>query len=964
MHLTYPQFFQEKLASSPRLRGQVDLAISVVSEVLTVSHLPFFPDYTDHGFDHLSAVLAIADKLMTNDARGELTAEDIAVLVISILLHDLALHLSEAGFETLLLSSGVIKTDWALKFGEFFTEAQHWNQRELVDVFGVDAVQHRQGVIRNPLDHLADLNETDRKLIGEFIRRHHPFLALEFARCGFPGASGERIIFSSVGRDLLEIAGQVARSHGLPLRGAIQLLDECQIHRLEEQNVHPIYLMGLIRIADYLDMGANRAPMIAFSYKTIASLISRKEWANNQALRTISWGIPDIESLYIPAKPTNVESYLVLTRWLNDIQYELDTTWAVFGEFYGIHPRLSLLRIAIRRVRSNILDDPKAFAKAAPFVPRQVALEIAGSEVAKLFVEPLYGARPEIAIRELLQNSVDAVNERWAYEKRHQSNGTSPSETGSDPDVQIWLDGPSTPVPKLTVVDRGIGMSEDVVIDYFLKVGASFRNSIAWKREFNLPTQDANGDVNSKVMRSGRFGVGVLAAFLLGDSIEVWTRHVASDRGLTFRLTMDVESGVSTADSIEIKYDETIPVGTSISVSITKVVPDSATLTGTNIYSNDNLWDWYCLKMPSVGRYRGPERLSLEQVVTVPSETDPLPPGWHSVATSDYRTVHVLVGGRSSSPVPPLICNGIVVGSRRSGSLDTFPNSGAEFWHRGLFQSGDLFQLVSPSFSVFDPDGRLPLNLQRTGLTNKNLDFISGAFDVQSKSAFAAMLKLAPEEAHVSKDFGTVLGDYFEFDNLLPIFFTRSGVATLTLVNLQVIKARSVLVIERGVLNNKWLGDALLKYDAIFVAQRGSRQSSAKYALNKVAKWVDRVRIVSTSKEEIVLVNPIRLRYNEKSYGHIHVHRGRDCPDTLLTEETLHSLDQKVGAKVTSKKGGSSDDFLAAEIFLKDTADLLAEDEFSIGRQWCTIFDNGVIPFNIGKRNRLTKARRRLETFL
>jgi molecular chaperone HtpG len=46
------------------------------------------------------------------------------------------------------------------------------------------------------------------------------------------------------------------------------------------------------------------------------------------------------------------------------------------------------------------------------------------------------------------------------------------------------------------------------------------------------------------VLRTGRFGVGALAAFLLGDEIEVTTRHALSpaEEGINFSARLDDET--------------------------------------------------------------------------------------------------------------------------------------------------------------------------------------------------------------------------------------------------------------------------------------------------------------------------------------------------------------------------------------------------------------------------------------
>jgi hypothetical protein len=269
---------------------------------------------------------------------------------------------------------------------------------------------------------------------------------------------------------------------------------------------------------------------------------------------------------------------LELKQWLAAIQSELDMDWAVFGETYGAHPNFSCLGLTVRRVRSNIADDPEAFAKNASFVPMRVELAVAGPDVLKLFIEPLYGDNPEIGIRELVQNSVDAVRERWEFEKNHPQLAGRPSSK-LEGDVVVWLDGPDkSGVATLTVTDQGMGMTEEIIVNYFLKAGASFRRSVAWKKEFESEDGASQGHSKSRVLRSGRFGIGVLAAFLLGDEIEVSTRHITSERGIRFTMRLDLRPAAFEASPIQLTYVPSMPVGTTVRVKVTKVEPDGDTI--------------------------------------------------------------------------------------------------------------------------------------------------------------------------------------------------------------------------------------------------------------------------------------------------------------------------------------------------------------------------------------------------
>jgi molecular chaperone HtpG len=970
--LEYPQLFREKLEGNKRLRSAVDSSLVVVADLLQVSKLPFFPDYTDHSTQHLASLLGVADKLIPDRTRALFTAEDTAVLILSVLLHDLALHLSEAGFMSLLNSTNEQHTlsAWAESWREFLTLAKHWDDRKLVDLFGADEAGAPRALVRNPLDHYDNLTESDRKLIGEFIRQNHAEFAYQFAVRGFPGHNGQLMQFGSFDPELKELAGLIARSHNFPLRDCVRLLEEKQFNKLEQDNVHPVFLMGVLRVADFLELGSERAPVIAFAYKEFKSPVSQKEWRTNQAFRKISWGNPDPESIHIPAKPTDVYSFLELTRWLTAIQSELDMTWAVFGEVYGAHPRLSGLGLAIRRVRSNITDDPQGFARNASFVPRRVELGVAGADVLKLFIEPLYGKHPEIGVRELMQNAVDAVRERWEFEKNH-SHLMSSCSGAPQADVVVWLDDPDeNGTALLTVCDNGIGMTEEVVANYFLKAGASFRRSIAWKKEFESePSTTQKNKLKSRVLRSGRFGIGVLAAFLLGDEIEVLTRHVTSQRGIRFSMRLDLRPPALEIGPIQLSYDATLPIGTTVKVKVDKVarakVEKKGRLTmilGNDIFSDPGLWDWYCLAAPSVARLQGRERKALKQSATVPAEDATAHRGWHTLLSSDYRTVHAKVDRTPGFYPPRLACNGMRVERKHHGGFLWDVDNTIDL-DANLFPGQGIFRLRTPEFSVFDPDGNLPLNLQRTGLTSLRLDFLTEAFAAQTKAALAKFLLSAPVEQKLTDEFSKTLTEFFQFGQVVPMFFTKFGTAPLTATNLRLAKAKNCLLIDLDAFTQGWLAHLQDRYDAIMVAQWGDRGSSSIYSLNTLNSWIATARVITRSDKEPVVARPLRFRYKEFSVNGVQVYRTANCAPSLLKREEIEGIEDRVVAYQASRGPRKIIDFVAAELFLKPGP--FPEPDLSVGYYWERIMREPVVAFNLAeRRTRLEPAYEDLQEYL
>lgn len=277
----------------------------------------------------------------------------------------------------------------------------------------------------------------------------------------------------------------------------------------------------------------------------------------------------------------------------------------------------------------------------------------------------------------------------------------------------------------VTVSDRGIGMTASVLTNYFLRAGASFRRSEAWRQ------QHESGAGGSRVLRSGRFGVGALAAFLIGDEIEVSTRHIgtATDSGLAFKATID-------SDQIQLNR-HVRPVGTTVKIRISdeKVWSrlmnarwDWNTVPMPEDASDLSHWDWYCLADPTVRRLiiRGGETQRLTQRWTVPEPESELPPAWHRLTVPGYKDIH----WTQHSKLPLIICNGIIVERRHR-------------YERGSPASEGL-RLAPPTISIFDPDGLLPLNLQRTELALGQLPFADELLAAQCEDFVAWALVNTP----------------------------------------------------------------------------------------------------------------------------------------------------------------------------------------------------------------------------
>jgi molecular chaperone HtpG len=698
------------------LDGAVKLSMSQFEPWIKHSNLPFFPEYTKHDIEHIEAVLLTATSLIRDEAWESITPGDAAVLVLAVLLHDCAMHLSEDGFAFLLSEGrrekaveGMADPPWHILWEDFYGEASRFDGRKLHRLFG-----DTQPVRRPPLNP-NEMTKKDRLLIGEFLRRHHPRLAQEIAFFGVPTTGEKSLVLEGLSGSAIHIAGLsgiVARSHGANVRAYLPYL-QAHFDIRQFKGAHPVFLMTLLRVADYVQIQAERAPAQVLLVRKLASPASQGEWKAHHAIKDVRHTHEDPEALFVDAFPEDINTFFRVQSWLRGIQEELDASWAVLGEVYGRYEGLNRLGLILRRVRSTI-DDPRAFSKRVAYLPVKAAFRGSDPDLLKLLIEPLYGKHPEVGFRELIQNAVDAVRELEHYWEEVPDVRNVPQPL-QESDVLVTVENGTAGEAWVTVSDKGIGMSEKTIIDYFLTAGASFRRSEDWRKMF-----ETSGG-KSKVLRAGRFGVGALATFLVGPEIEVSTRHADESEGIQFKACIE-------GDTIELRRINR-PVGTTIRIRISDSLGEQLGEAGKRYAQapvNHIDWDWYCLTRPSLVRtVFGAE---LAQKHRLPACDRELPAEWRKISHPDYTGV---LWTYSSAPV--LVCNGIDIRLQRAYE-GPIPEA----------KWGERFGLKLPNVCVFDPDGRLPLNLQRTGLAEPRYPFDETLFNEVVRDFVAFSLVFGP----------------------------------------------------------------------------------------------------------------------------------------------------------------------------------------------------------------------------
>ena len=683
-----PHKLEEILKRNQTLYSIVLDVMSSFQPVFDDNKLYFFDEYTDHGIKHIESVLAASEIVISNESIDVLTSKDIAILIFSIILHDIGMHIEFATFKSLIDGgydhvrvSTIDKKTWLELWLDYLTEVKRFSSTQKRNIFGNEFQVFTEPDFSNK----DKLTGYDKKLIGEFIRRYHTRIAHEIALNGLIGANNQKIEFGNTKLSILykQLAGIVARSHGMNLRDTFEYLEKIASHGWRNpDDINVIFLMIILRIADYIQIDQSRVNPFLLKLKTFNSPVSFKENDAHLAITSLSFNQPDSERIFVSCNPINSEMFVKLRNLFLDIQKEFDISWAVLGEVYGffqVKPQ-----IKFRRITSNLEDN--LYLETLSYVPKKISFEV-NSELSKLLVAPLYGNKPTYGVRELLQNSIDACIERQHLES---------SSSAYIPKVTISIDKIDDKSSLFKIVDNGKGMSLEEIIHYFLNVGSSFRKSLAWKKQF------INEEGHSLINRNGKFGIGVLAAFLLGDEILVKTKHLSEKVTYLFKTDIDSEFiDITKLDEDQMENN----VGTTISI----VISNNKMQELIKAEGKDMPWtEWYVNKYPAI------EYILDGKPVTQEFEIDRS--GVNCFETKDFKMIEWKYFDDSYRipHIPFVVCNGIIITKELNYPKDYFlyPN-----------ENGNYVIYQKPSFMVEDTEGMFPLKLDRNDIDTIELPF-------------------------------------------------------------------------------------------------------------------------------------------------------------------------------------------------------------------------------------------------
>lgn len=464
-------------------------------------------EFTLHDGDHLFRVLNLMEKLLTEQTIKNLSSPELMLLILSAFFHDIGMSPDEREVLTW-------KKVWDAE-PEFEDEIEKATFEEFQRFYS--ARPEQQEIIERLINQGKNTNAETIKayLITEFIRQNHANKAREIIEKDW----NNKIVFRDT--DLTVEFAQICYSHN---EDALTLLylDKSLLCGTNIVACLPLIAV-ILRLADVLDFDAKRTPAILYSHLYVRHPVSLKEWNKHRAVE--AWEIsPDL--IQFSAKCTHPAIEASIHQFCNLIDHELSvcnniiTTLNDFNKGKG-RDIVTKFPFKVNRekitTKRNIHNEPL-------YIYRDTQFNLSKRQVIDLLMgTKLYG-NPEVSLRELLQNSIDACLLRQAQERKW-GNPYNPEII-----VKYYTEGTDV---ILEIEDNGTGMDQYIIDNYYSKVGSSFYKSTDF---YNLKSES-----NADFTPTSRFGIGILSCFMVADTLIVDTKRVYAQHKSSDALNVTVE---------------------------------------------------------------------------------------------------------------------------------------------------------------------------------------------------------------------------------------------------------------------------------------------------------------------------------------------------------------------------------------------------------------------------------------
>lgn len=435
----------------------------VSEEVRQINQL--FPEYTPHDEQyHLKNLFFIADNILGKDLIKEMKASELFVLAVALYGHDWGMAVNDAEKRYIIFnesSQDAKKNDlWVLpddrdRFLKFYQDQR-----------------------------LEDSKDIPIEIWREYIRRTHAF------------RSGERIrrFFEPIDGGVAIAASRICEGHAVDFE-ELQIYDRYPMNfSVLHENINLRALTVYLRLIDLFDLGEDRTPYVIWKFVAPKDSRSRMEWKKHRALRPVTFQpYQKGRAIHVDGSTDNHEVY-----------YELEDLRLFCEEqLRGCNDTLARMndprhKLDIYNIEWNV--------ESTGFEKFLVRFEFERKRMLEILSKEIYQGDPYVFLRELLQNSIDAI--RMRREVLERELGSAPAKIGV---IRVEVNHLANGDAIVSWNDDGIGMDKYIIKNYLAVAGRSYYLSKDFEK------------IGLRMDPISKFGIGILSCFMVADRIEIET---------------------------------------------------------------------------------------------------------------------------------------------------------------------------------------------------------------------------------------------------------------------------------------------------------------------------------------------------------------------------------------------------------------------------------------------------------
>ncbi|MGY4539013.1 hypothetical protein ACVW0P_003439 [Mucilaginibacter sp. UYNi724] len=487
-HLRETLLYQE-LIKRHNLDTEVLIAniVTVCDEACSRAKLipKYFPEFTLHDQTHFLRVTQLMS-LVIGRSIQQLNDVEITLLILSAFFHDQGMLFSDIEFAEIEKDDQftIFKENWFIDHPNYFETKSQAEDRTIspAEAARVSKIVH----------------SLEAAMLTDYLRVNHGQRSFDLINETY--AQDKRLEIG--GMNLSHILGVICLSH---TQSCEWITPENGLNfdeNIGTYRVNTAFVAVVLRLADILDFDADRTPDVLFRSIHFTSPVSVIEWQKHRSVQ--GWEISPNMIRFTMAfeHPVYEKSARNFLDW---IDYELTVAH-------------KLIRNSPKDIIGYQLNIPektnrdRLTAKGNKYIFNDIEFSLSRDEVVKLLMTNNLYKSPSLFIRELLQNSLDALRLRKA---NFQKDGLTWDQ--GKVFFHHYIDQNGEHI--VECVDNGCGMDVEVISKFFGKVGRSYYRSPEFQRH-RLRLKEKGVDFEP----CSQFGIGFMSCFMIGDRIEIFTR--------------------------------------------------------------------------------------------------------------------------------------------------------------------------------------------------------------------------------------------------------------------------------------------------------------------------------------------------------------------------------------------------------------------------------------------------------